>query len=127
VPAAAPLLAHAWEREFPSFGRLQAFDGAVCASWPVSWRDADRYTGPWDRSAPTPALVIGNRWDPVTQFTFARRMADALDRAALVEVDSFGHTALGLNACASALTSAYLLAGALPEGDAACAADAPPF
>lgn len=127
VPSLAPLLATLWEVRAPTFGRLQAFDGAACATWPVRSWESQRYSGPWNRPTAGRALVIGNRHDPVTQLAFARRMAAALDRAVLLEVDRFGHTALGLNRCADALTSEYLIEGTLPATGAGCPADAPPF
>ncbi|SDY93207.1 hypothetical protein SAMN05444365_104199 [Micromonospora pattaloongensis] len=41
------------ERQFPTFGRMQAFEGAACATWPVRWWQAGRYRGPWNRMTAT--------------------------------------------------------------------------
>jgi pimeloyl-ACP methyl ester carboxylesterase len=120
-------LADRWEHTAPTFGRMVAFEGVPCATWPVPWWTAARYTGPWDRAAARRPLVIGNLHDPVTQFAFSRRMARQLDGATLVGVDLIGHTALGLNRCADAATTGYLVDGRLPRSGTMCPADGPVF
>ncbi|CAM4194607.1 alpha/beta hydrolase [Kibdelosporangium persicum] len=94
IPALIPLLAHQWERESPTFGRFQIFsDPLGCATWPV--KHPDPYRGPWDRKTENPVLVVGNYYDPATQYEFSKRMVQQLDNAVLLSVDSFGHCILG--------------------------------
>ena len=128
TPALWPVLAARWERESPTFGRMAAFESLPCATWPVRWWESDRYTGPWNRHTDQPVLVIGNRFDPTTQYRFAERMAAALGNSRLVSVDMIGHTALGLSRCVDDITTAYLLGrGVPPRGAADCRPDTEPF
>ncbi len=88
-----PVLAGEWERKSPVFGRYQAFaDPAGCPVWPGG---TDAYRGPWNGETEQPVLVIGNYYDPATQYRFAERMADQLGHARLLSVDAFGHCILG--------------------------------
>ncbi|TLQ43149.1 alpha/beta hydrolase [Streptomyces marianii] len=122
-----PARADRWERQAPTFGRMVAFESAVCATWPVRSYEADRYTGPWNRETDQPVLVIGNRYDPTTQYRFAERLTDQLGRAELVTVDMIGHTALGLSRCADDITTDYLLGRGSPGHGTECRPDAGPF
>ncbi|MGW1275154.1 alpha/beta hydrolase, partial [Streptomyces sp. NPDC002491] len=125
-PRTWPGRAGRWERTAPHFGRMIAMESAVCATWPERPARADRYTGPWDRPTDRPVLVIGNLYDPVTQYRFAERLTEQLGRAELVTVDMIGHTALGMSACADEITTRYLLGGA-PAQARVCTPDDPPF
>ncbi len=122
-----PRAATKWEREFPTFGRMQAFDSVPCATWPARWWQSERYPGPWNRPTAHPVLVVGNYYDPVTQYEFSRRMAEQLGRGRLLSVAMIGHTALGLNICADEITARYLLNGELPRPDVVCTPDSSPF
>ncbi|MEC3979983.1 alpha/beta hydrolase [Amycolatopsis sp. H20-H5] len=89
-----PAIAADWERESPTFGRYHAFsDVAGCPVWPV--KKPDVYRGPWQVSTDTPVLVVGNFYDPATQYVFAQRMTKELGNARLLSVDAFGHCILG--------------------------------
>ncbi|MGI5430433.1 alpha/beta hydrolase [Streptomyces sp. CA-179760] len=129
LPAAAwPLLARHWERTSPTFGRSQAYDALPCATWPVrASHNPGVYTGPWDRPAARTALVIGNRHDPVTPYSFAERMTARLADARLLTADMYGHTAMGLNTCVDRLATRYLIEGEVPAAGTVCPADAPLF
>ncbi|MFC9502574.1 alpha/beta hydrolase [Streptomyces sp. NPDC057002] len=129
LPAGAwPLLARQWERSSPTFGRSQAYDALPCATWPVrAGDDPGVHTGPWDRPLARTALVIGNRFDPVTPHSFAERMAARLADARLLTADMYGHTAMGLNVCVDRLATRYLTEGAAPAAGTVCPADTPPF
>ena len=103
-----PEIAADWERESPTFGRTQAFsDAAGCPVWPV--KNPDAYRGPWRAETENPVLVIGNYYDPATQYVFAQRMAAELDNARLISVDAFGHCILGDSAGADKVTADYLV------------------
>ncbi len=123
-----PALAERWERTSPTFGRAQAFDALPCATWPVpAGHGTGAYAGPWDRPVARTALVVGNRLDPVTPYSFAVAMAALLSDARLVGADMYGHTAMGLNKCVDRLATRYLTEGAVPAPGTVCPADAPPL
>jgi pimeloyl-ACP methyl ester carboxylesterase len=89
-----PEIAAQWERESPTFGRYQAFaDTAGCPVWPA--KKPDVYRGPWRVQTDVPVVVVGNFFDPATQYKFAQRMANELGNARLLSVDAFGHCILG--------------------------------
>ncbi len=68
-------------------------DIAGCPVWPV--KKPDVYRGPWRAQTDVPVVVVGNYYDPATQYKFAQRMADELGNARLLSVDAFGHCILG--------------------------------
>ncbi|WP_203912648.1 alpha/beta hydrolase [Rhizocola hellebori] len=127
APTVLPVLARLWEHESPTFGRMHAFEGVPCTVWPVHWWNADRFSGPWNRNTAETVLLLGNRYDAITRYDFARSMASHLANATLVTVDSFGHTALGLNECADEISTRYLLHGELPSPGMTCSANSPAF
>ncbi|SDW46423.1 TAP-like protein [Amycolatopsis xylanica] len=103
-----PAIAAKWEQESPTFGRYQAFsDTAGCPVWPV--KKPDVYRGPWRVETDTPVLVIGNYYDPATQYKFAQRMAGELGNARLLTVDAFGHCILGDALGVDKATAEYLV------------------
>ncbi|MFS8095530.1 alpha/beta hydrolase [Lentzea alba] len=100
--------ANKWEKESPTFGRYQAgSDLLTCPTWPT--RNPDRWIGPWNRKTANPIVVVGNYYDPATQYLFSQRMAKQLGNARLVSVDSFGHCILGRSAGTDAVVAKYLL------------------
>ncbi|MEV6909448.1 alpha/beta hydrolase [Amycolatopsis sp. NPDC051071] len=103
-----PEIAAKWEKESPTFGRYQAFsDVAGCPVWPA--KRPDVYRGPWRAKTDTPVLVVGNYYDPATQYLFAKRMADQLGNARLLSVDAFGHCILGDSLGVDKVTADYLI------------------
>ncbi|QKV80988.1 alpha/beta hydrolase [Amycolatopsis sp. Hca4] len=89
-----PDIAAKWERESRTFGRYQVFsDTAACPVWPAKKPDA--YRGPWRAKTDVPVVVVGNFYDPATQYKFAQRMAAELGNSRLLSVDAFGHCILG--------------------------------
>ncbi|MGW4062505.1 alpha/beta hydrolase [Amycolatopsis sp. NPDC004747] len=89
-----PEIAAKWERESRTFGRYQVFsDTAACPVWPA--RNPDAYRGPWRAKTDVPVIVVGNYYDPATQYKFAQRMAAELGNTRLLSVDAFGHCILG--------------------------------
>ncbi|MEU0535151.1 alpha/beta hydrolase [Amycolatopsis tolypomycina] len=89
-----PDIAAKWERESRTFGRYQAFaDTAGCPVWPAKKPDA--YRGPWRAKTDVPVVVVGNYYDPATQYKFSQRMAAELGNTRLLSVDAFGHCILG--------------------------------
>jgi pimeloyl-ACP methyl ester carboxylesterase len=97
-----------------------------CAAWPVV--NADRYTGPWNRSTHNPILVIGNRYDPQTAYQGARRVARLLGNARLLTLDGYGHTTdADPSSCIDRAVTAYLINLITPSSGAICQADRQPF
>ncbi len=126
VPELFPFLAAKWERESPTFGRQQAAsDLLTCASWPVP--RPDRYAGPWHKRTPNPVVVVGNYYDPATQYKFSERMARQLGNARLITVDAFGHCILGKSAGADALVTDYLVNLKAPADGQVFQSDVQPF
>ncbi|MFH8614755.1 alpha/beta hydrolase [Streptomyces sp. NPDC017979] len=90
-----------------------------CAFWDGP---AERVTKVRNR---VPALIVQNEWDSQTPLTTARGMHRAMQGARMVTVDEGeGHGVyLFGNACASDVTSAYLVTGRLPAKDVTCRAE----
>ncbi|PZG22201.1 peptidase S33 family protein [Micromonospora craterilacus] len=109
------------------FGRLWAWISAPCArdTWTV--RDEDRYTGPFNRRTANPVLVVGNYWDPATNYKGAVASAKLLPNSRLLSSDSWGHTAYGTSACTTRAVDAYLLRLTLPKKGKVCVGDIQPF
>jgi pimeloyl-ACP methyl ester carboxylesterase len=121
-----PGLAARWERESVNFGRMHAFgDPATCSVWPA--RDPDTYRGPWNQATDVPIVVVGNLFDPATQYEFSRRMTRQLGNARLVSVDMIGHCALGDSAPLDQVVTRYLLTRQAPEADLMLKPNKPPF
>ncbi|GAA2825188.1 alpha/beta hydrolase [Kitasatospora paracochleata] len=127
APQLFPLIARAWEREAPTFGRYQAFDAPPCATWPAKTWEVERYTGPWNRRTAHPLMVIGNTFDPATQYRFAQSMQRELGSAVLVTVDMIEHCAVGRSAALNALVTSYLVDQAVPAAGQLLTPDADPF
>ncbi|MEU4806794.1 alpha/beta hydrolase [Actinosynnema sp. NPDC023587] len=126
VPGLFPAVAAKWERESPTFGRQQAAsDLLTCPTWPV--RDPDRWAGPWNRRTPNPVVVVGNHYDPATQYKFSQRMARQLGNARLITVDAFGHCILGKAAGADTLVTDYLVNLRAPADGQVFQPNAQPF
>jgi pimeloyl-ACP methyl ester carboxylesterase len=119
-------IAGEWDRESPTFGRVQAFaDVATCPVWPVRLPDA--YRGPWNKQTENPVLVFGNYHDPATSYKMAQRMAKELGYARLVSVDAFGHCILGGSAGADKAATDYLTDLRTPDPGKVFQPDAQPF
>ncbi|WP_158842088.1 alpha/beta hydrolase [Saccharothrix deserti] len=126
IPQLFPVLASKWERESPTFGRQQAAsDLLTCATWPVP--HPDRWAGPWNKRTPNPVVVVGNYYDPATQYEFSKRMARQLGNARLISVDSFGHCILGDSAGADTAVTDYLVNLKAPADGQVFQPNAQPF
>ncbi|MEV1142505.1 alpha/beta hydrolase [Micromonospora sp. NPDC049799] len=125
--ASFPALAAKADRRDPYFGRLWAWGTSPCArdTWTV--RDEDRYTGPWNRRTSSPVLVVGNYWDPATNYRGAVGAAKLLPNSRLLSSDSWGHTAYGTSECVTGAVDAYLLRRTLPAKGTVCVGDIQPF
>lgn len=125
-PAVYSRVAAAEERRVPHFGRTAVFNATPCAFWPA--RDADRYTGPWDRETAAPILVLNSRYDPATPLHGAKAGADQLARAQVVVIEGAGHSSMYVaSTCAEHLKRDYLFTGQLPPNGVSCGIDRSPF
>ncbi|MBQ1072471.1 alpha/beta fold hydrolase [Micromonospora sp. C31] len=122
-----PALADKADRRDPYFGRLWTWITSPCARRTWTVRDEDAYTGPFNRRTAAPVLVVGNYWDPATNYRGAVSSARLLPNSRLLSSDSWGHTAYGTSACATGAVDAYLLRGALPANGKVCVGDVQPF
>ncbi|MCI4063166.1 alpha/beta hydrolase [Micromonospora sp. R77] len=122
-----PALSAAEDKRAPYFGRAWAWGTAPCArnAWTV--RDSDAYTGPFNRRTDAPVLVVGNYWDPATNYQGAVGSAALLPNSRLLSSDSWGHTAYGTSECVTAAVDSYLLTGRLPARGTRCFGDSQPF
>ncbi|NKE56795.1 alpha/beta fold hydrolase [Lentzea sp. PSKA42] len=118
--------ANKWEKQSPTFGRYQAAsDLLACPTWPT--RHPDRWIGPWNRNTKNPIVVVGNYYDPATQYLFSQRMAKQLGNARLISVDSFGHCILGRSAGTDAAVAKYLVDLVAPADGSVFQPNAQPF
>ncbi|KAJ1300403.1 hypothetical protein OPQ81_005222 [Rhizoctonia solani] len=97
--------------------------GMYCHHWPV--RAVERFTGPFNHVLKNKIMVIGNLADPITPFTSAKAVADALgDSAVLLKHNGYGHTSLYMHSnCTVAATSKYFMTGELPPKGTVCETD----
>ncbi|GAA0661173.1 alpha/beta hydrolase [Kitasatospora atroaurantiaca] len=120
-------IARAWELEAPTFGRYQAFDAPACATWPAPARWSERYSGPWNKKTANTVMVIGNTFDPATQYRFAENMQRELGNSVLVSVDMIQHCAIGSSKVLNAMVTSYLVDKAVPAPGQLLKPDADPF
>ncbi|MBF6075116.1 alpha/beta fold hydrolase [Nocardia beijingensis] len=126
-PGQWPAMARDLESVSPTYGAFWLWLHQACAAWPSPPEGyAQRYPGPWILRSDTPALLIGNRFDPATPLSAARRAQQELVNARLVVVEGgYGHTPL--SECARKLRERYLVDLQLPAPGATCRADELPF
>ena len=115
------------ERTAPGFGPLWSWASAPCASSTWTVADEDTYRGPFTRRTASPVLVVGNYWDPATNYRGAVKAASLLPNSRLVSSDSWGHTAYGTSACVTNAVDRYLLTTSVPAAGAKCVGDVQPF
>lgn len=122
-----PAAAKRADADAPGFGPLWTWASAPCASSTWTVEDEDAYRGPFTRSSAHPVLVVGNYWDPATNYDGAVGADAVLGSSRLLSSDSWGHTAYGTSACVTDAVDSYLLAGTLPAEGTVCVGDAQPF
>ena len=106
------------------FGPYWWWSNAPCASWPLG---RDRYNGPWVGRTSFPVLVVGNFFDPATDYASALATSKLLTNSRLLSYAGWGHTAFGRNQCTTDLIVDYLVSRRLPAKDTVCPANANPF
>jgi hypothetical protein len=120
--------------EFRAVGRYAEMDSrfgpgwwwsnAPCAGWPSS---SDRHLGPWTARTAAPVLVVGNYFDPATDYAGAVASDALLPNSRLLSYAGWGHTAFGRSECVTAHVIGYLVEGTLPPRDTVCPANPNPF
>ncbi|WP_203755060.1 alpha/beta hydrolase [Actinoplanes cyaneus] len=122
-----PALAAQADRKTPYFGRLWTWTYSVCASATWTVQDEDAYRGPFDRRTSEPVLVVGNYWDPATNYSGAKAVAGLLPNSRLLTSDNWGHTAYRFSPCVKSAVDAYLIQKALPADGTVCKENPQPF
>ncbi len=105
------------------FGRLWTWGSAPCASKYWTVKDRDAYLGPFTARTAHPVLVIGNYWDPATNYDGAVRAASLLPNSRLLSSDNFGHTAYQTSRCVTSSVDLYLLTSKAPRAGRTCKSD----
>ena len=106
------------------FGPYWWWANTPCSAWPMN---DDRYGGKWQTSTAAPVLVVGNRFDPATDYAGARASANLLRGSRLLSYAGWGHTAFGRSECVTGYVVDYLLDGSLPKRGTECPANPNPF
>lgn len=114
------------DKTAPHFGRAWLWGSAGCAGDAFTGQDEDAYTGPYTRHTTKAVLIVGNYWDPATNYQGAVSTRATLGRSRLISSDSWGHTAYGVSKCATQKVDTYLISGTAPA-DTTCAAESEMF
>ncbi len=115
------------DRTAPGFGPLWTWASAQCGARTWTVRDDDAFRGSFNHRTSAPVLVVGNYWDPATNYRGAVTAASLLPNSRLLSSDSWGHTAYGTSACVTRAVDRYLLTGAVPAAGRRCTGDIQPF
>ncbi len=123
-----PTSIRTYERDVRIDGRLFPVAGSMAANvWACAfWPDPLEPPVQVSSAGPSNILLVQSLRDPATPFFGALGMRVALgQRARMVTVDAGDHGiyALGVNACADAAASAFLVTGQLPSRDRLCPAE----
>ncbi|RBM00658.1 peptidase S33 family protein [Glutamicibacter soli] len=114
-------------RSAPGFGQLWTWSSAPCASTTWKAKDEDTYRGPFTKRTVNPMLVVGNFYDPATNYAGAQKVSKLMPKARLLSSNSWGHTAYGTSKCVTNAMDRYLLTVQLPATGTLCTGDAQPF
>jgi len=109
------------------FGRAWIWSSSPCASKTWTAHDEDAYRGPFTKKTIAPVLVVGDYWDPATNYNSAVKVAGLLPNTRLLTSDSAGHTAYGTSECVTDAVDNYLLRLKLPAKGTKCVGDDQPF
>jgi hypothetical protein len=114
-----------WAAKGSVFGPYWWWFNVPCADWPLS---PDRHAGPWTADTSAPVLVVGNYFDPATDYAGAQAAAKWLKNARLLSYAGWGHCAFPRgNACVVNHVVRYLFDGSLPPEGTVCPANPSPF
>ena len=122
-----PKLAKEADAKAPYFGRLWLWNMASCSSPKWKVKDEDSYRGSFGKRTSSPVLIVGNYWDPATNYAGAVSTAKRMPNSRLLSSNSWGHTAYGTSSCTTDAVDAYLLARRLPAKGKVCTGEYVPF
>ncbi|GAA1605110.1 alpha/beta hydrolase [Actinoplanes couchii] len=122
-----PAYTAARDLQAPYFGRVWGWLSVQCASKTWTVRDEDAYRGPFNKRTKAPVLIVGNYWDPATNYAASVSASKLTPNSRLLTSDNWGHTAYGTGACATGAIDRYLLTGKVPAAGTKCKADHQPF
>ena len=109
------------------FGEYWAWSSAPCASSTWTIKDEDAYRGPFNKRTAGPVLVVGDFWDPATNYKSAVKVSKLLPNSRLLLSDSWGHTAYGTSTCVDNAVTDALISAKLPAKGTRCVGDKQPF
>jgi pimeloyl-ACP methyl ester carboxylesterase len=125
--SAWPAAAAAADKRAKYFGRLWTWSSSPCATKTWTAHDEDAYRGSFTHTTVNPVLVVGNFWDPATNYKSAVKVAGLLPNSRLLSSDSWGHTAYGTSECVTDAVDNFLLKVKLPAKGTTCVGDDQPF
>ena len=123
-PFAAFAALDGWVEKGSIFGPYWWWTNSPCANWPLA---EDRYAGPWTARTSAPVLVVGNYFDPATDYAGAVAATKWLKNARLLTYAGWGHTATMRSQCVANHVGWYLFSGQLPPEGTVCPANLSPF
>ncbi|MCM4083152.1 alpha/beta fold hydrolase [Paractinoplanes hotanensis] len=115
------------EHQAPYFGRSWGWVDSQCAGQTWTVRDPNAYTGPFTKRTTNKFLIVGNYWDPATNYQGAVSSRRLAPNASLLSSNNWGHTAYGSGVCATTAIDTYLLTGKAPKDGKVCTDAAQPF
>ncbi|MET1007758.1 MAG: alpha/beta hydrolase [Propionibacteriaceae bacterium] len=122
-----PALAVKADQRAKYFGRFMTYNWSVCAADAYPGSDEDAFRGPFTTTTTSPVLVLGNYWDPITNYNGAVTADALLPNSRLLASDSWGHTAYGTSECVTSAVDSYLITGTPPKAGTVCTGDIQPF
>jgi pimeloyl-ACP methyl ester carboxylesterase len=115
------------DQRAPYFGRAWGWIDSQCAHKTWTVQDEDAYRGPFTKRTAAPVLVVGNFWDPATNYQGAVSSSRLLPNSRLLSSNNWGHTAYGSGVCATTAIDNYLLTGKPPAKGTVCTDSVQPF
>ncbi|MBN2524744.1 MAG: alpha/beta fold hydrolase [Deltaproteobacteria bacterium] len=106
------------------FGPAWWWRSSTCARWPTA---DDRHVGPWKTRTSNPVLIVGNYFDPATDYAGAVASSKLLENSRLLSYAGWGHCAFSRSECVGNYVVQYLLDGSLPKEGTVCPANPNPF
>ena len=97
------------------------------ASLQPSMAGGAKHSAPFNHRTANPVLVVGNQFDPATDYHGAVTVANLLPNSALLTLHAWGHTSLFLSSCADEVIARYLIDGQTPLPGTVCEQDEVPF
>ena len=120
-------IAVAERTQSPWFAEPFGWNASSCVQQFWSATDEDAYRGGFSARTSAPVLVVGNLFDPTTNYSGAVATARLLPNSRLLTSRSWGHTAYGTSDCVTGAIDRYLVRGVLPERGTVCVGDVQPY